>query len=160
MTVGGNSGNDVANLVQRGPAPTLVIDADDLGGTEKLLIKGSGGNLPYLTNGIVSANIVGTSGVSKDGHFLTYSSTGDNSGFSHALTFTGDINSATSSTVYQAASDQTLNGAAAVYALSVEDGITVHGAGQTLGVGDGASVAGIILNGGTLSTGALALGSA
>lgn len=161
VTVGGNSGNEVPNLVESGPAPTLVIDADDLGGTENLRVEGSGGNLPPITNGIVSPNIVGSSGAAKDGHFLTYpASAGDNGGFRYAAAFTGDINSANASQVYQAISDQTLTGAASVYALSIGDGLTVHGAGQTLSVGDGTAAAGIILNGGSLSAGTLALGAA
>ncbi len=159
VMVGGNSGNAVVNLAPRGPAPTLVIEAEDLGGKERLRLKG--GNAPTRINGIVSGNIVGSHGASKDGQFLTYSySTRRNRGFRPAATITGDINSATSSTVYQATSNQTLTGAANVYALSVGSGLTIGGTGETLRVGDGTSAGGILLNGGTVSTGTLAFGTA
>lgn len=155
VTIGGNNGNGVANLVQSAADATLVIQASDLGDTEKLLVAGSGANLPPVTNGTVGGNIVGASGPSKSGAFLTYDSA---DGFRPASTFQGDINLSTSSTVYRATNGQTLTGNANAFAVAVEN-VTIDGA-FTLGVGDGAGPAGMIFNGGTVTTETLAFGAA
>lgn len=149
VTIGGNSGNGVANLAQSGTAPTLVISANDLGGSEKLKVTGTGANLPTLVNGMTSANIVGSSGAQKNGYFLSYD---QNDGFVHAVTTSGDINSATATTIYESTSTQELTGDVSVYALAVNN-TTVSG-DQTLSVG-----AGVILNGGTISTETLDFGA-
>ena len=152
VTIGGNSGNGLANLVQLGNAPTLIIEADDLGGTEKLLVSGSGSNLPTVTNGTVGGNIVGMSGGS--GHFLTYDVA---EGFRAATTVGGDINAASSTDLYRATSNQTMTGAVSVTGLAIEN-VTIAGNG-TLSVGAGSAPAGVIFNGGTISAPALTFGS-
>jgi len=157
VTLGGNSGNGISNLSQSGTSPTLVISANDLGGTEKLKIAGSGANLPTVTSNMVSANIVGSSGTQKEGHFLTYD---EDDGFIHATTTTGDINVATSTSIYETDTAQELTGDVSVQALSVK-GTTVTGGDETLSVGSNSSSqpAGVILNGGTISTQTLAFGA-
>ncbi len=155
VTLGGNNGNGVENLVAGGPDSTLVIRANDLGGTEKLLITGTGGNHPVLTNGMVGARIVGASGPAMTGAFLTYDLT---NGFTAAATSQGNINNSTAATIYQATTAQTLTGNAAVYALAVEN-TTIDGA-ASLSIGSGSDAAGLIFNGGTVSTAGLSFGGA
>lgn len=152
VTLGGNSGNGQANLTQLGSAPTLIIDATDLGGSEKLLVRGTGGNLPAVTNGTVGGNIVGVNG--QNGHFLTYDAA---DGLRNATTVSGDINAAGATDLYRATGNQTITASASVYALMIEN-VEVSGNG-TLSVGGGAAYAGLLFNGGTLSAQTLALGS-
>lgn len=155
VTLGGNNGNGVANLVQATPQATLVIRADDLGGTERLVVTGSGANLPVLTNGIVGGNIVGASGAALAGSFLTYNTT---NGLLPAAAFTGDINLSTSSTIYRATNAQTLTENAEAFAVTLE-GVTLGGA-FALGVGGGPGPAGMIFNGGSVATETLTFGPA
>ncbi len=155
VTLGGNDGNGIANIIKTGAAPTLVLEADDVGGAEKLLVSGNGTNLPTLTNGTVGGNIVGSSGSSKSGHFLTYDET---DGFVHAAMTTGDINLSTSTSLYRATSSQTLTGNVSAYAVQIE-GSGIDG-GFSLAIGDGTGKAGVIFNGGTIATDELAFGAA
>ncbi len=153
VTLGGNSGNGVANFLQGGMAPTLVIEANDLGGTEKLLVAGSGANLPAVVNGTVGGNIVGRSGANLTGTFLAYDAT---NGFQAATLSQGPISASTATTLYQATTNQTLAADASAYALVVEN-TTIDG-DFTLTVGSGSGPAGVILNGGTVATGELSFG--
>lgn len=155
VTLGGNNGDGVANLVAAHPGATLVIEANDLGGSERLLVTGTGDNLPALTNGMVGGNIVGASGSAATGAFLTYDAA---DGFLAAVTMQGNINTATSTTIYEAATSQTLTGNSSVFALAVGN-VTIDGA-SVLSVGAGAGPAGMILNGGTVATRGLAFGGA
>lgn len=157
VTMGGNSGNGVANFTESGPAATLVIQANDLGATEKLRVNGSGTNLPAVSNGMVGANIVGiiSSDSAEAATFLTYDAT---NGFIPATTTTGDINSVPASALYRATSAQTLTGDVDVLAVIVEN-TTIDGASNVLSVGSGSGQAGVIFNGGGISTQEMAFGA-
>lgn len=161
VSLGGNAGNGIPNLVPTGWASTLVIHAGDLGDLERLRIQGQNGNLPPVNHGMVRPTIVGSRGAPQDGGFLTYiAAPDDRSGFRRARTVTGDLNAATASTVYRATTNQHLTGPGHVYALQVEDGVAINGAGQSLGIGDGANPAGVILNRGRIGIGSLDFGAA
>ncbi len=156
LTLGGNDGNGVSNLVGSGSAPTLVIAAGDLGSTEKLLVKGSGANLPLVTNGTVGGNIVGASGPSGDGRFLTYDVT---EGFRSAVTFSGNISDSTSATIYRATSAQTLSANASAYTIEV-NATTINGSfALSVGSNSMGTPAGLILNGGTVATATIDFGA-
>jgi autotransporter-associated beta strand protein len=163
FTVGGYTDGATANLVQSSRGTLVIAPAGGtggLGGTERFVVNGTGGNLPAVTNGMVLPSIVARdSGASGNGDFLTYGASGfARAGYTQASAV--PINSATPSTVYEANISQTLTpgSTASVYALKV-GAVTVNGAG-TLQVGPQAfgAQAGLILNGGTVATSTLAFG--
>ncbi len=152
FTVGSHTDGTTPNLVIAAGG-SLVVGAasgiDALGASEKLLIAGSGGNLPANSNGIVAPAIVGTSANSatQAGDFLRYDASNGFQKATYTLASDVGINSATSQMVYQADTNQTVTATATLHALKVNDGKSVSGAaGSTL------QTAGVILNGGTIGT--------
>ena len=160
VTIGGNRGNGIPNLAPQGWAATLVIEADDLGGQEQVRVFGHDGNLPPVHHGMVEATLVGGSGPEHNGSFLRYVSTpADHSGFRRADSQSGDVNAATSTTVYRATVDQQLERTVDLYALQVEAGVAIRGVGRGLHIGDGVRPAGLILNGGRIEVDVLNFGN-
>ncbi len=160
FTVGSHTDGTTPNLV-RAAGGSLVVGVasgiEALGGSEKLLVAGSGGNLPADSNGIVAPAIVGTSANSpaQAGDFLSYDTVNGFRKATYTLASNVGINSATGQTVYEADINQTVAATAAVHALKVNDGKSVSGAaGSTL------QTAGLILNGGTVGTETLAFSGA
>jgi hypothetical protein len=157
VTVGGNTDGVTPNLVSanQGHAEILVGGGlASLGGTTKLLVAGSGANLPAVTNGMVLPLILGKDNdLNETASFLTYDATAGFLPATPILASAVGINDPgiSATTIYRADTSQTVAGAgAAVYALEVSAGRTVSGTG-TLAIGPGAGVAGVILNGGTVS---------
>ncbi|MGD0461721.1 MAG: autotransporter-associated beta strand repeat-containing protein [Tepidisphaeraceae bacterium] len=156
--IGGNTNGSTANLLRTGNG-TLVIapagGAADLGSSEQFIVNGSGGNLPSVTHGIVSPSIVAqNSDANSSGDFLTYGK----SGFAKAAYTQASvtpITSTTASTVFDAQIPQTVpaNTTASVYAIKVGPVTIGGGSSSTLNVGpQSAGQAGVILNGGAIST--------
>ena len=163
FTIGGNTNGTTANLARSsGSKGTLVIASADgtasLGGSDQVLVAGSGGNLPALTNGIVAPYIVAENNdTNGSGDFLTYGS----NGFALAAYSTAtSISSAGTSAVFEAKAAQSFSSTATaqVYALNVGP-YTVSGGRLKVGSQTGGQ-AGLILNGGTISTTKLSFGSA
>ena len=134
-----------------------------LGVSERVIVNGTGGNLPALSNGIVAPYIVAEDNDgSGSGDFLTYGS----GGFAKAAytkASTTPITSAGTNAVFEANVAQTVpsNTTAQVYALKVGPVAVGGGSSSTLNVGPQSSgQAGVILNGGTISTTNLNFGSA
>ena len=79
VTIGGNTDGVTPNLVSagRGHAEILVGGGlASLGGTTKLLVAGSGANLPAVTNGMVAPVILGKDNdLNETASFLTYDAT-------------------------------------------------------------------------------------
>ncbi|MDA0818031.1 MAG: PEP-CTERM sorting domain-containing protein [Planctomycetota bacterium] len=157
VTVGGNTDGVTPNLVSanRGHAEILVGGGlASLGGTTKLLVAGSGANLPAVTNGMVAPVILGKDNdLNETASFLTYDATVGFLPATPILASAVGINDPgiSATTIYRADTSQTVAGAgAAVYALEVSAGRTVSGTG-TLAIRPGTGVAGLILNGGTVS---------
>jgi autotransporter-associated beta strand protein len=167
FTIGGNTDGITPNLSRVGNG-TLVINAADgtanLGTIDRLIVSGSGGNLPAVTNGIVAPYIVGQNNdANASGDFLTYSVNGFAIA-SYTTSGTSQIDAAGSTAIYQADANQSLaaNEAAQVYALKL-DGVSISGgANSTLNVGPQGTgqVAGIIFNGGSINTPNLNFGAA
>jgi fibronectin-binding autotransporter adhesin len=152
----GNSADTGAEVV-RGGRSTLEIAATDgfsgLGSTEKFTILGTSTALPPVTNGMVSASIVGVSAPSDvlgAATFLTYSGTGTSSdtGFTGVTYDNTNFSATTSATTKEYVSGtQSISGSKSVYALRDDGTLTNTG---TLTIGDGlatsSTVAGLILN--------------
>ena len=168
LSIGGNTNGTTANLVRgSGLAGTLVIapasGTSELGVSERVVVNGTGGNLPALSNGIVAPYIVaGDNDGSGSGDFLTYGS----AGFSKAAytkASTTPITSAGTNAVFEANAGQTIpnNTTTQVYALKVGPVAVGGGSSSTINVGpQSGGQAGVILNGGTISTTNLNFGSA
>jgi autotransporter-associated beta strand protein len=109
------------------------------------------------SNGLVSPTTVGRNNDNfGSGDFLTYGANGFAKA-AYTLSTSTPINSATATTVYEVNNPQTVNAnsTASVYALKVGPYTVASGGGTTtLAVGSGGvgQQAGVILNGGTLST--------
>ncbi len=167
VTLGGQTDGSTANVI-RNFHGSLVIAASggltSLGTTEKLLVNGTGGNLPPLYHGIVLSSIVGQDNdADLSGDFLTYDAT---NGFTR---FEGYVSSndtplgppnTSISTVYENVSDQAMaeNSAAYVHALKVTNSTISGSTGDSLHVGaeNANGVAGVILNGGSIDATVLA----
>lgn len=160
VTLGGNTDGTAPNITRNNQGNLEITTGSGLallGSGVKLTVAGSGGNLPGVTNGMVSPYTVGQdSDAGQSGAFLNYDSA---NGFQAALTTKSsdvDINSLTpytTSLVYQVNTSVTAsNPQIAMYALQV-GAFTVGGAGTTLNIGSQTSgdVAGVILNGGAIS---------
>jgi autotransporter-associated beta strand protein len=168
FTVGGNTDGTTPNLARSGNGTLVIAPAGGtagLGVTEQFVVAGTGGNLPALANGIVAPHVVARdSDAGGSGDFLTYGP----GGFARAAytqASSTPIGSAGATAVYEANVAQTLAAGttAQVYALKVGP-VAVGGAGgtTTLAVGSLAAgtQAGLILNGGTVSTTNLNFGAA
>ncbi len=163
----GNSGA-TATIINRSTNGTLLIAPSaglaNLGasgtGIEKFKVAvSSGSGLPATTNTIVSPSILGQdTDANKSADFLKYDTT---SGFTLATySVSTDINTAGSSAVF-AATGSTTNGLTAdrtVYALK-SAGQAITG-GFKLTLGNGSNQAGLILDGGSVTTTTLAFGNA
>ena len=168
LTIGGNTDGTTANMVRSsGSDGTLVIvpanGIASLGLTEQVIVNGTGGNLPALANGIVAPYFVAEDNDGNgSGDFLTYGA----AGFAKAAytqASTTSLVSAGTSAVYEANVAQTVpsNTTAQIYALKVGSLGVGGGASSTLKIGAQSSgQAGLILNGGTISTSNLNFGSA
>lgn len=161
VILGGNTDGATHNVVRNFHGSLIVAASgglSSLGTTEKLLVNGTGGNLPPLYHGIVLSAIVGQDDdVDLSGDFLTYTTT---NGF---VRFEGYVSSndtplgppnTSVSTVYENVTDQTLaeNAAAYVHALKVTNSTISGSTGDSLHVGaeNANGVAGVILNGGSI----------
>ncbi len=165
VVVDSTSGNQLttvsAGSVARSGAGTLVITPQQGSLTVNEIFQLTL-TPPTVTNGIVPPwVVVQNSGTDSTGNFATVSA-----GFPYTISdftayISGNINGQSNAVVFEAASGgaNTLTGAAAVFALKVDNGINVSG-NATLTVGNGAGQAGVILNGGTISATTLAFGAA
>lgn len=182
VTFGGNATGNTGNLVRAGSG-TLAIELSagigQLGVTTFFKSAGQGSNLPQLTNGIVAPSMVGqdTATSSASGDFLTYHANGGGqttTGFGVAAYTSSNstpINSPSinSTTVYAAESNQTVasGGTVSMHALKVGTStsgpVTIASGGGTTTINVGPQApgqAGVILNGGAISTTALQFGAA
>jgi autotransporter-associated beta strand protein len=166
VTIGGNTDGSTANISRAHAYATLTMvpasGLANLGSLESVIVKGSSGNLPAVTNGIVAPYIVGQDNdANSSGSFLTYGS----SGFAVASYVLGSataIASAGTAAVFDANVAQSLStsGTAQVYALRVDGVAVTGGTASDLKVGNQTSgEGGIILNGGTINTRYLDFGS-
>lgn len=167
VTIGGNTDGSTAN-VTRQAAGTLVLAPGGgtvaLGSTQQVLVAGSDANLPPVSNGIVQPWLLGQdSDAPSSGVFLDYD---DAAGFEPAaVTPSSEVDIGKLSgddTVYDVVDTQTIEGQGAVTVAALEiGGGEVAGSEATLTVGSQASgdVAGVIMNGGTISVGTLAFGA-
>jgi autotransporter-associated beta strand protein len=168
LTVGGNTDGTTANLVRSGTGTLVIAPAGGtagLGTTERVVVAGSLGNLPAQTNGIVNPSVVARDNdAGGSGDFLAYGANGFVKA-AYTQASSTPIGSAGAGAVFEADVAQTLaaNTSAQVYALKVGP-VTVGGAGgtTTLNVGTlgSGTQAGLILNGGTISTTNLNFGAA
>ena len=157
VTLGGNTDGTTPNIARNNQG-NLEITTDTglapLGSSVKLKVAGSGGNLPGVTNGIVSPYTVGQdSDAGQSGAFLNYDSTNGFQAASTTKSSLTDINSLTANVVYEVNSSVTASSPLiAMYALQV-GAFAVGGASSTLNIGSQTTgdVAGLILNGGTIS---------
>lgn len=160
IMLGGNTDGTTPNLTRNGSG-TLILKPDaglsSLGASIRILLNGSGGNLPPTANGMVAPWLLGVDNDSDESAaFLTYDPI---IGYVPASTVSSnalDINSATDTTIYRMVGGQSVSagGTASVKALEI-DGSTLASAGgiTTLHVGtSGQPDAGVILNGGTIAT--------
>ncbi len=166
VTIGGLTNGSTANISRADAYGTLTIvpasGLANLGSLESVIVNGSSGNLPAVTNGIVAPYIVGQDNdANSSGSFLTYGS----SGFAEASYVLGSataIASAGTAAVFDANVTQSLStsGTAQLYALRVDGVAVTGGAASDLKVGNQTSgEGGIILNGGTINTKYLDFGS-
>jgi fibronectin-binding autotransporter adhesin len=166
----GNVGNTfVRNGLQRLTGGTVVIAATDglsrtgsngLGTSERLVILGSGAALPTVTNGMVSASLVGQDNdVNKSGDFLTYEGTGISTDagyraydYSGANGLDNTLVGANYTKVAKLTSNQSItSGTTGLYALRIDNSTLSISSGASLRLGDAAStLGGLILNGGTI----------
>jgi autotransporter-associated beta strand protein len=166
LEIAGNTNGSTANLVRSGNGTLVITPASgtaNLGTSESLIVRGSASNLPAVTNGIVTPSIIAADNDGNEsGDFLTYGP----AGFAKAAYTESSsvaITSATSSTIYDAETSQTVPASTtdSVYALKVGPTTIDGGASSTLNVGPQTSgQAGVILNGGAVSTTNLNFGPA
>ncbi|MGD0461862.1 MAG: autotransporter-associated beta strand repeat-containing protein [Tepidisphaeraceae bacterium] len=159
VTAGGSSPSGaILNRVNNGTlviAPSNGTAASNLGVKESFLLTAA----PTLTDGIVNTSIVGANNdANASADFLTYTGSGFVLATYSAST---NLNTAPSNAVFLAtsSSNNPLTGSATVYALN-DGGQAISAGTSTLTIGNGSSQAGIILNGGSISSGTLAFGAA
>jgi autotransporter-associated beta strand protein len=150
-----------------GTGDIILTGGGALGSVQQLHVAGTAGNVPQVTHALVAPWLVGqTNDLAQSGFFLTYAT--DNSpGFVPAQTVLSTsmgINAAPSKAPYQVVGPQTIDAGSTVSLAAMEvDGVTISGdSGTILQIGDqtAGSVAGLILNGGTIACGTLAFGAA
>ncbi|CAN5537185.1 hypothetical protein BH09VER1_BH09VER1_23730 [soil metagenome] len=158
VQVGGHQGDALENLTVGGYGTLQIVASDGpagLGGTTKLMVVGSGSNLPATHNGIVTPAIVGQeNNADASGVFLGYS---DTNGFAQAATTDGNSFAGTDgTTIFQTTGSIAITGSALVAGLIANHDIS----GDTLQIlPDGAVQAGLILNhGATISASQLDFG--
>lgn len=152
----GSTGGSMGSVVRSGYG-TLVIatsGSGSLGSTEKFIVNST--TTPTVTNGMVSASIVGYDSVTRKGNFLTYDATNGFKAATYSLsnTFTGSDNTK----IVDITNAISTGGAVSAYALRTSAVINNTGYTLTLG-GSAAGEAGLILNGGSISGGSLAFAS-
>lgn len=163
----GDASATSTNLIRQNAGTLVVVPSHGisaLGTTEQVHVAGGASSRPATTNGMVAPYIVGQDNdADASGYFLDYN---ESVGFQKATVVSSlntALNAAVSTDVYAADSDQTVatNGTASVYALQVNDA-DVSGTNATVQVGSqqAGDSAGVILNGGTISTSALNFGAA
>ena len=168
VTVGGYIDQATPNI-DRATAGTLIIAPGggiaQLGSQQQVIVAGSAGNLPVVAgNGIVAPYILGQDDdENSSGAFLTYDA---KAGFEPVATTSSQkvgINKAQAGDIYEVVDDQTImqNATVEIAALEINGG-EIDGVGSTLAVGSQASgdYAGIIMNGGLIEVGTLAIGDA
>lgn len=155
VTLGGQVDGATASLSLAGFS-TLAIRPGDglgaLGSSTKVLVHGTGQNLPVPRNGLIDPAVIGQeAGGSLDGAFLTYEAA---SGFALAATVSGTSFAGTTDTTLFATDGPTSLAAgetAAVAALIANHDITGGSDSRLEIIPEDASRAGLILNGATLS---------
>jgi hypothetical protein len=167
VSIGGHTDGTTPNIARAAGATLTVAPGAGvaaLGDGVRVTVAGSAGNLPATFNGIVAPCIVGAdSDTANTGHFLTYDIA---LGFVAAATVssaTVGINQAPADAVYAVVDQQTIAANASVQLAAVAiDGGGIGGDGATLLVGSqaGGDLAGVIMNGGSISAAALAFGDA
>ena len=165
LAIGGYDDGSTPN-VARETAGTLVVSLDagidQLGETERLMVRGSGGNLPRVTNGMVAPYIVGQNS-DGSGEFLNY--VASLIGFQAASTVSSadvDIASVASDVIYEVVNTQEVASGATASIMALEmNGGTIEGGG-TVQIGSQASgdCAGVLLNAGNIAAGSLSFGGA
>ena len=172
VTVGGSTDGATTNM-NRTPGGSLIIAPGGgklvLGWGQGLTVAGAGGNLPQVVNGAVAPYMVGQDWLTtKPGFFLTYSTEKPNS-FVPASPNSSDnypLNGAPPppNAPYQAVSPQSINSGSTVTLSALEvDGVAISGdSGTTLQIGaqTAGSIAGLIMNGGSIGCGTLSFGAA
>lgn len=166
LTIGGNTDGTTPNFARAaGSNGTMVIapanGAAGLGSTEQVIVNGTNGNLPALTNGIVPPYIVAQDNDGAgSGDFLT-SGSGGFARASYVEATTTSINAAGGSAVFDANASQAISGGATAQVYALRVGAVTVGGGGTLEVGSQTGgQAGIILNSGTISASSVNFGSA
>jgi autotransporter-associated beta strand protein len=182
VTFGGATDGTRANLEASDTGTLTIAPAGglaELGNTVFLMAAGHHDNLPAVANGIVSPAIVGQNSAASfiAGDFLTYHTNGSGNtttgfgvaSYTQASSIPINDSAVNATTVYEVNANQTLNAGSSVslYALKVGTATTgpatvaSGGGSTTLAVGPQAGgKAGIILNGGTVSTSVLQFGAA
>lgn len=168
VMIGGNNDGSTPNIA-RAAGGTLTIAPSAgtaaLGTGQQVIVAGTDGNLPAISNGIVAPYVLGedTASDASAGAFLTYDAT---AGFLAATVVSSEdegINQVPGDAVYEVVDDQTIDGGAAVQVAALAlDGGEVDGDDAVLQVGSQAAgdVAGVIMNGGDVNAGTLAFGGA
>ncbi|MEO8205106.1 MAG: PEP-CTERM sorting domain-containing protein [Chthoniobacterales bacterium] len=158
LTIGGNTSGTTKNINFQNQGSLVISVAtglSELGNVVTVNTAGGLDNQPDVVNGMVTGNQVGQNNDSNlSGAFLTYDAV---DGYKTATTTGGDINSATSTTIYQTSANQSIASTATVYALEV-DSATVSGNTLSVGPQTSGNVAGIILNGGHITASTLSHG--
>lgn len=165
LTIGGYTNGQTPNL-NRLSAGTLAIAPGaglaELGSSQQVLVAGSGGNLPAVSNGIVAPYIIGMDNDSAgSGGFLTY-----DAGFQAAVSVSSakvGISKVTSDMVYEVVDQQTIDGTGSTQVAALEmNGGEIDGGDGSLLIGSQQSgdVAGVIMNGGNINVGSLFFGEA
>ena len=168
VSIGSYTDGATANLA-RSSAGTLALQPNlgigGLGIDQQVLVAGTGGNLPPVSNGIVAPWILGQDNDGAgSGAFLTYDAGAG--GFAAADTVSSSdtgINGVTGGMVYEVVDEQTIDAGTTVQAAALEmNGGEIGGATATLQVGSQAAgdVAGLIMNGGDIDAGTLSFGAA
>jgi len=174
FTIGGGA-TGTNPVLSRGLHGTLVLDpvngAATLGsstGAKFAILKNtSTGAVPVLTNGIANTSIVVVDNdADRSADFVTYTGTGivgdvgfQQATYSNTFTTPDSFAGTTNASVVKNTATQNLASNTAAFALRNDDVITLGG-GVSLTLGNGAGQAGLILNGGTISSGTLAFGGA
>ncbi len=164
-TIGGATDGVTPNIA-RMPHGSLAIsvgaERGALGSAQQLSVSGTARNFPPVANGIIPPWLVGQTSDGA-GFFLTYAA----NGFVPAetvLSKSTNINAAPSTAPYQVVGPQTIDAGSTVSLAALEvDRATISGdSGTILQVGEqsAGSVAGLVLNGGTIACGTLAFGAA
>jgi len=177
----GNPTNAAGGGIDINTGGGMIIGASHglsaLGTTEKFVMVGTGGTayIPTQTNGIVDARLFGQDARSVDaggdglmtGTFLTYSGTGSASdpGFKPFDWETSpnankNFTAPTATTIEYVEAGQTVNLASSTTVFALRNDGTINNTG-TLTIGNGltSTAAGLILNGGTITGGSLAIGN-